>query len=103
MENKICTGFSDSNAKLIKVTDLIKMNTTINKDVHGEWTVYEIVKKGTVAVASYLYSDKGQVLSKGYTGCPLSNLYDTQDILMSDDISTIAPVEELFIIDPKQV
>jgi len=99
MTNKTCTGLRDSNGTLIKVSDHIKMPSDINEEFHGKWSVYEVIQRGLTPILSYLHSEKGQMLAKGYSAAPLCNFYDTKLFCTTEDSTTLSPVDELYVIE----
>lgn len=94
LERGFPTGLCDSMGTEIKVGDKVKINVDCNVDLHGEWAIYEIKLRGIVPVISYLVSEKGQILPVGYTGRPLSDLYDQKIFLWVDDLKRLRPVDE---------
>ncbi len=94
-----CTGFCDSTGTLIKFGNRVRIPTD-DDSIHGSFAVYEITKKGTsTPFVRYLYSEKGQVLPVGMTGCPLTDLYDAKQLGKLDDVSALCPDDELLIIE----
>lgn len=89
-------GLCDSNGVEFKSGSIVR-GVTVNEDVHGSWVDYEIVLQGTTPVMIYLKSEKGEVLPKGYTGCPLSNFYDVEVFVFSKNPMSLRPDEDLFI------
>ncbi len=62
------TMFLDRNFRPICVGHIIRAPITINQDRHGTWGEYEIVKRPGGYVMSYVRSELGEILPKGYTG-----------------------------------
>jgi hypothetical protein len=98
MSVEICTGVCDSNGKLIKVGGTVRKPNDINHDIHGRWVEYEIKQQGLTPILSYLRSETGNAIPKGYTGCPLSDLYDLKMFCFAKDPSTLRPEEELVVV-----
>lgn len=94
-----CTGFFDSEGGLIKFGNRVRLPIDANTDIHGHFAVYKLIHKGCAPFVSYLYSEKGQVLPVGMTGCMLTDLYDSQDFGKFKDMAAIRPNEELLIIE----
>jgi len=103
MSDSVCTGLSDSNRKLIKIKDKLKMDTTINEDVHGDWVVYEVKQQGLTPVISYLYSEKGQVLPKGGAVSPLCVHYDTKGFAYDEDVSLLQPLDRMVVLKENEL
>ena len=95
MSEKQCTRLCDSNGNVLYSGDKIKRPTNCNQEVHGDWTVCEIVLQGSVPVLSYLYSEKGKILPEGTTRSFLSDEYDQKLLLWATDISKLRPTNTL--------
>jgi hypothetical protein len=89
-------GLCDSNGVEFKSGSVVRSGTC-NEDFHGCWVDYEIKLQGTTPLMVYLRSEKGILLPKGYTGCPLSNFYDVEMFVFAKDSMSLRPDENLFI------
>ena len=89
-------GLCDSNGIEFKVGSVVRLETD-NKKMHGDWVDYEISLQGTTPLLIYLYSEKGDILPKGYTGCCLSDYYDHKMFLFAKDSLSLRPDEQLLI------
>lgn len=89
------TGLSDSNGEPIMVGDLVKQPVTINKNLHGEWAVHEVIQRGLTPVLMYHHSEKGDVLPRHYTGAPLCDFYDGKMFCFASDLASLRPTDAL--------
>lgn len=92
------TGLSDSEGRSIRFDSLLKIPITINKELHGDHSIYRVLKKGSVAVLSYVKSEKGQIVPEGYMACLLTDKYRGEDLCLVNDISKLKPVEKIFVV-----
>jgi hypothetical protein len=90
-------GLCDTRGIEFKVGSVVRRNSEINEAMHGSWVDYEITLQGTVPLMSYLRSEKGEVLSKGYTACCLSDVYDMKMFVFARDSMCLRPDEDVFI------
>jgi hypothetical protein len=88
-------GLCDSNGIEFKTGSIVRADTF--NDIHGSWVDYEIKLMGTTPLMIYLKSEKGQVLPKGHSGCPLSSFYDVKEFVFSKNSMSLRPDEDLFI------
>lgn len=81
------TEFLDKNNVEICESDVVKKKVTVNKELHGDFALYEVLKINGVWVLSYLCSEKGQVLPKGYLRSFLLDEFeiDTELFLWSEE------------------
>lgn len=94
---RIETGLYDSDQQPICVGDLLKLEVTSNTDLHGSYSVYEVIQPGVIPLMSYLYSEKGQVVPKGKAGGPLNNMYDPNLLSMGGHNLRLAPDEYMVV------
>lgn len=94
----IKTGLCDSQGKEIHIGDIVRRFSDFNVEVHGTYVDYTVVQVGIVPILSYLISEKGQVLPKGYTAQPLSDLYGTKNLVFAEDSMELEPYEDEIII-----
>jgi len=94
-------GLCDSAGNQFKVGSIVRANTDINKNMHGNWVDYEITLQGITPIMSYLRSEKGEVLPKGYTACCLSDFYDMKMFVFAKDSMSLRPNDNLLIQDVK--
>ena len=85
------TGLRDSNGNPIRVGDRVKMEVTGNRQVHGDWSIYQVVCRGLIPVLSYRISEKGQIFPEDYTGSRLADYYDQESLLWATNLSTTWP------------
>lgn len=88
-------GLCDSNGIEFRVGSIVR-GSPVN-DIHGSWVEYEVLLMGVIPLLIYIRSEKGQVLPKGYSGCPLSNFYDIESFMHSENSTNLRPDEDLFI------
>ena len=49
-------------------------------------------------MTSYVRSEKGRKLPKGYTGCSLCDMYDAKMFMFLSDLSDLRPVDQDIVI-----
>lgn len=91
-------GLCDSIGKEFKIGDLVRINCTVNQEIHGEFACYRVQMVGGVPVLLYEVSEKGQIIPKGYTGQPLSHLYDTEAFMTTQDSNKLRPSEFVMVL-----
>lgn len=98
MITKVYTGLCDSEGTEMGVGDWVKIPVTNNKDFHGSYSIYEIKQQGLTPILSYVRSEKGEMLPRGYAGCVLADWYDTKNFLMAKDSKTLRPTDNLVLV-----
>jgi hypothetical protein len=73
------TMFRDADGDEICTGDVIRAPITINTELHGTWGDYLVEKAPGGYKLSYLRSEKGQKLPKGYTGGYMVDLLPDED------------------------
>ena len=82
-----CINLRDKNGELIYERDLCQSEVTVNKETHGDWALYEIIMKNGLTFCSYVRSQKGEIVPRGYMGCCINELDDISHklLFMSND------------------
>lgn len=102
-KKSIKTGLYDSGGKEIKVGDKIKIPVTKNKNLYGEWAIYEVILVGIVPILLYVKSQKGKVIKKETSlAVFLSDKYPSTELLFAKDTRDIKPKDDLVIIEGGQ-
>lgn len=90
-QKQISTGLCDSRGNEIFIGDHLKIPTTINKYLHGDWAIYKVKQKGIIPIVGYIESEKGQVIPKGMMSCFLTDYYDRKLLLEISEILRLRP------------
>lgn len=71
------TGLKDKDAgQEIWQGDILKIPVDINNEFHGEYSLYEVIKMHGQWVVSYIRSETGAKLPRGYLRASLLNQYE---------------------------
>jgi len=93
------TGLCDTNGRMICIGDRVRLPVTYNKEVHGEWAIYEVALRATIPILLYLRSEKGEVLPGGYMATRLSDSYHSKMFLFATDITKLRPMDDLVVVE----
>lgn len=92
------TGLRDSNEVEIFEGDIIKREVGCNEELHGSYSLVEVKFQGSIPTLSYLRSEKGAVLRRGYTAGRLSDNYDIKCLMFASDTLSLVPDERIEVI-----
>ncbi|MCA8972871.1 MAG: hypothetical protein KDC95_24010, partial [Planctomycetes bacterium] len=96
------TGYRDNNGNPILIGSVVRMPVTLNTEVHGEWSDYTVIQKGMIPVLSYLRSEKGQIVPKGYMASLLSDEYDSKLLIFATDSTFLRPINSIIVQDSNE-
>ncbi len=80
------TYFLDKNGIDIKVGDNVRVYTNFNVETHGKFVDYSVHKTAGGYLFSYLCSEKGAVLPKGYTGAFMNDCIPEECCISHDKL-----------------
>ena len=78
----LSTGLLDIHGEPMFERDIVRNHTDFNVEVHGHYVDYEIVYRSGMWILSYLRSEKGQKLPKGYTSGSIEDFLELQGKLV---------------------
>lgn len=93
----IKTGLCDSTGREICIGDKVKIECDMNKELHGEYSIYRIEQKGIIPFLIYEKSQNGQIAPDGYMGCLLTDYYDSKLLFTVCDISRLTPTGHIVV------
>lgn len=91
------TGLPDKHGEELWQGDIVKMPVTVNQEFHGDYALYEIIRVHGQWIISYLRSEKGALLPRGYLRAFLLTEYDydTKLFLWSEDYKPRTELERV--------
>ena len=96
------TGLFDSDGRGILIGSIVRTQTTINTEFHGDWADYKVIQRGMTPVVSYLRSEKGEMLPEGYLSRALHTYYDAKLFLFSTKLDNIRPIGRLIVVNEEE-
>lgn len=72
----------DKNGREIQNGDIVECVVSVNRDFHGDWTIFKVVPERGRLILSYLESEKGKLLSEGYITCPVEDRNSSEMLIV---------------------
>ncbi len=94
----LATGYFDADGVEIRIGSIMRRPVDCNEELHGSWAEYEVIAKGSVPFLSYLRSETGEVIPRGYLGCALTECYNPKLTHMVKDTARLRPVEHMVVV-----